>query len=306
MSTRIADALCRLRRRKTARRSSPSSWRAILTWRPARRSSRRCRRRAPTSSSSACRFPTRWPMAWPSSWPGSALWRAARRCAATLGMVEDFRRKDEHTPDRADGLLQPHLYLWRRRVPRCRQGSGRRWADHRRPAARGRRRTVHSGAQGRAQLHPPDYADDRRQAPAGRAQEHIGLCLLRVDDRRDRRGDQVARAVGDAVERIKSHTDLPVAVGFGIKTAEDAAESASMPTASWWARCWSMRWRNRWSMARRPTQPWTRCAIWWPTSCRVRGESVHRRIDAPLQGRRPALRAAAFARLIRLCHNCIA
>jgi tryptophan synthase alpha chain len=30
-------------------------------------------------------------------------------------------------------------------------------------------------------------------------------------------------AVGDAVERIKSHTDLPVAVGFGIKTAEDAA-----------------------------------------------------------------------------------
>jgi tryptophan synthase alpha chain len=31
-------------------------------------------------------------------------------------------------------------------------------------------------------------------------------------------------AVGEAVERIKSHTDLPVAVGFGIKTAEDAAE----------------------------------------------------------------------------------
>lgn len=30
-------------------------------------------------------------------------------------------------------------------------------------------------------------------------------------------------AVGDAVRRIKSHTDLPVAVGFGIKTAEDAA-----------------------------------------------------------------------------------
>jgi tryptophan synthase alpha chain len=31
-------------------------------------------------------------------------------------------------------------------------------------------------------------------------------------------------AVGDAVARIKGHTDLPVAVGFGIKTAEDAAE----------------------------------------------------------------------------------
>lgn len=31
-------------------------------------------------------------------------------------------------------------------------------------------------------------------------------------------------AVGDAVKRIKAHTDLPVAVGFGIKTAEDAAQ----------------------------------------------------------------------------------
>ncbi len=30
-------------------------------------------------------------------------------------------------------------------------------------------------------------------------------------------------AVDEAVKRIKSHTDLPVAVGFGIKTAEDAA-----------------------------------------------------------------------------------
>jgi len=30
-------------------------------------------------------------------------------------------------------------------------------------------------------------------------------------------------AVGDAVRRIKTHTELPVVVGFGIKTAEDAA-----------------------------------------------------------------------------------
>mgnify|MGYP001149519753 CR=1 FL=1 len=34
-------------------------------------------------------------------------------------------------------------------------------------------------------------------------------------------------AVGDAVARIKRHTDLPVAVGFGVKTAADAATIAS-------------------------------------------------------------------------------
>jgi tryptophan synthase alpha chain len=34
-------------------------------------------------------------------------------------------------------------------------------------------------------------------------------------------------AVGDAVARIKAHTQLPVAVGFGVKTAADAAAIAS-------------------------------------------------------------------------------
>ncbi|KRE11872.1 tryptophan synthase subunit alpha [Bosea sp. Root381] len=33
-------------------------------------------------------------------------------------------------------------------------------------------------------------------------------------------------AVGDAVARIKRHTDLPVAVGFGVKTAQDAIQIA--------------------------------------------------------------------------------
>ncbi|MDB5562257.1 MAG: trpA [Hyphomicrobiales bacterium] len=39
-------------------------------------------------------------------------------------------------------------------------------------------------------------------------------------------------AVGDAVDRIKSHTDLPVAVGFGIKTPERAAAIARVADAA--------------------------------------------------------------------------
>ena len=34
-----------------------------------------------------------------------------------------------------------------------------------------------------AKLHPPRNADDRRQAAAGRAAQHLGLPLLRVDHR---------------------------------------------------------------------------------------------------------------------------
>ena len=34
-------------------------------------------------------------------------------------------------------------------------------------------------------------------------------------------------AVGEAVARIKRHTDLPVAVGFGVKTADDAEAIAA-------------------------------------------------------------------------------
>jgi tryptophan synthase alpha chain len=34
-------------------------------------------------------------------------------------------------------------------------------------------------------------------------------------------------AVGAAVARIKAHTDLPVAVGFGVKTAADASAIAA-------------------------------------------------------------------------------
>jgi tryptophan synthase alpha chain len=38
--------------------------------------------------------------------------------------------------------------------------------------------------------------------------------------------------VKQAVERLRRHTDLPIAVGFGIKTAETVAEIASTADAS--------------------------------------------------------------------------
>jgi tryptophan synthase alpha chain len=45
-------------------------------------------------------------------------------------------------------------------------------------------------------------------------------------------GAPVAERVGKAVERLRRHTDLPVAVGFGIRTSEQAAEIARLADAA--------------------------------------------------------------------------
>jgi len=45
-------------------------------------------------------------------------------------------------------------------------------------------------------------------------------------------GSASGAAVRQAVARLKAHTDLPVAVGFGIKTPEQAAEIATVADAA--------------------------------------------------------------------------
>ena len=60
-----------------------------------------------------------------------------------------------------------------------------------------------------------------------------------------------ADAVGAAVARIKRHTHLPVAVGFGVRDADSAAGIAARPTASSSVRRWSRPCAARWSRAAR-------------------------------------------------------
>ena len=124
--------------------------------------------------------------------------------------------------------------------------------------------------QGRAQFHPAGDADHRRQAAAGGARQHLGLCLLRLDHRHHRRRRAGCRRRSrEAVARIKRHTRLPVCVGFGVRTAEQAARaSRAAPTASWSARRWSRRCAQvSTPTARPPGKPWRRSADWsarWP------------------------------------------
>lgn len=141
-----------------------------------------------------------------------------------LGMVEDFRRKDDTTPIVLMGYYNP-IYIF--------------GVDTFIAAAKA------AGVDGLIVVDLPPEEDDELCIPALKAGlNFIRLTTPTTDDRRlptvlkntsgfvyyvSMNGVTGAviksrGAVGDAVDRIKSHTDLPVAVGFGIKTADDAAE----------------------------------------------------------------------------------
>jgi tryptophan synthase alpha chain len=162
---------------------------------------------------------------------GVVIQLAAQRALAggqtllgVLGMVEDFRRKDETTPIVLMGYYNPIYSFGVERFISA---------------------AVSAGVDGLIVVDLPAEEDDELCRPAlGAGLNFIRLTTPTTDDRRlptvlkntsgfvyyvSMTGVTGAAiksrgAVGEAVDRIKSHTNLPVAVGFGIKTAEDAAE----------------------------------------------------------------------------------
>ena len=131
------------------------------------------------------------------------------------------RRRRRHA-DRADGLLQPDLFLRQRALPRRRQGGRRRRPDRRRPAARGGRRALPAGDRpgiNFIRLATPTTDDKRLPAVLANTSGFVyyvsmlGITGTALPD---------TTRIAGAVERIKRHTILPVAVGFGVKTADQA------------------------------------------------------------------------------------
>jgi tryptophan synthase alpha chain len=141
-----------------------------------------------------------------------------------LGMVEEFRRKDENTPIVLMGYYNP-IYIF--------------GVDAFLAAAK------EAGVDGLIVVDLPPEEDDELCIPALKAGiNFIRLTTPTTDDARlpavlantsgfvyyvSMTGVTGAAiksrgAVSEAVSRIKGHTDLPVAVGFGIKTADDAAD----------------------------------------------------------------------------------
>lgn len=149
---------------------------------------------------------------------------AGQTLLGVLGMVEDFRRKDRDTPIVLMGYYNP-IYIF--------------GVDRFIAAA------VAAGVDGLIIVDLPAEEDGELCIPALAAGlNFIRLTTPTTDDKRlpvvlentsgfvyyvsmtGVTGSAIKSrgAVGEAVDRIKSHTNLPVAVGFGIKTAEDAAD----------------------------------------------------------------------------------
>ncbi|MEM1365334.1 MAG: tryptophan synthase subunit alpha [Pseudomonadota bacterium] len=148
---------------------------------------------------------------------------AGMTLTGTLESVRSFRRTDDTTPIILMGYYNP-IYIY---------GVDRFVAD-----------ALEAGVDGLIVVDLPPEMDDELCVPALDAGlNFIRLATPTTDDKRlpavlkntsgfvyyvsmnGITGGAIANtaAVGQAVGRIKSHTDLPVCVGFGIKTGDDAA-----------------------------------------------------------------------------------
>jgi tryptophan synthase alpha chain len=157
---------------------------------------------------------------------GQRALKAGQTLRKTLAMVESFRKAGHDTPIVLMGYYNP---IWAYGVEAF-------LSDARRV-----------GIDGLIVVDLPPEEDEELCLPALKAGvSFIRLATPTTDDKRLPKvlqntsgfvyyvsvtgvtGGAIADygAVGDAVARIKRHTDLPVAVGFGVKTAEDAATIA--------------------------------------------------------------------------------
>ena len=177
--------------------------------------------------------------------------RGGQTLRKTLALARAFRETDADTPIVLMGYYNPIYVYGVEAFLRDAKARRRRRPDRRRSAAGGGRGTVPAGAEGRAQFHPPGDADDRRQAPAGRARQHVGLRLLRFDHRRDRRGG--GRPGQDRRRGCADQASYPSAGGGRLRRqgrGERGRDRRASPTASSSARRWSRRCAVRWSTAR--------------------------------------------------------
>ena len=158
---------------------------------------------------------------------GQRALRGGQNMKKTLQLVRDFRQQDNETPIVLMGYYNP-IYVY----------GNEKFLDD----------AVAAGVDGLIVVDVPPEADDELCVPAiSRGLNFIRLATPTTDDKRlpavlnntsgfvyyvsitgiTGAAAPVASDVGHHVARIKRATDLPVAVGFGVKTPQQAKELAS-------------------------------------------------------------------------------
>lgn len=153
--------------------------------------------------------------------------KAGQNMIKTLQLVRDVRKTDAETPIVLMGYYNP-IYVY----------GNERFLDD----------AVAAGVDGLIVVDVPPEADDELCVPAiARGLNFIRLATPTTDDKRlpavltntsgfvyyvsitgiTGAGSAKATDVGRQVARIKAKTDLPVAIGFGVKTPEQAKELAA-------------------------------------------------------------------------------
>ena len=157
--------------------------------------------------------------------------RAGHRLSLTLELVRDFRRTDDATPIVLMGYYNP-IYVY----------GVDRFLDHARsagvdglivvdlPPEEDRELCLPALAAGLSFIRLATPTTDDRRLPAVLANTSGFVYYVSVTGITGTARPDYAR-VASAVARLKRHTDLPVAVGFGVKTPENAAAVAAYADA---------------------------------------------------------------------------
>ena len=136
----------------------------------------------------------------------------------------------------AHGLLQPGLCVWRRSFPARREGcrvDGLIVVDL--PPEEDAELCLPALAAGLNFIRLATPTTDDTRLPAVLAHTSGFVYYVSITGITGAAAPELGK-VASAVARIKAHTSLPVAVGFGVKNAASAAAIAAMPMAWWSAR----------------------------------------------------------------------
>jgi len=153
----------------------------------------------------------------------------------TLKLVKEFRKADQDTPIVLMGYYNP-VYVY---------GVEKFLKDAKAAGVDGfiivdlppeEDRSSASPHWKRASTSSASRRDDGRSPRPHRVPQHLGLCLLRLRcsaSPAPRRRPEERQGQRQPPEK---HTSLPICVGFGVKTAEQARAIGRTRMAWWWAR----------------------------------------------------------------------